>query len=206
MSSDTRPRRRTVTDATTLRAMAHPLRLRMLALLTAKGPLTATEVGEELGESPANCSFHLRTLAKYGFAEEAPGGTGRRRPWRAVAASTSIHEDDLDADALQASRALTRTMRTIAAEDLEQWYATRNGYPKPWRGAAFENMAVAMLTAEELKALGEGIDALLAPYIHRGGDPRSRPDGSTQTMLMTTGFPTRLPAAPAPPPAPAPDS
>ena len=35
-----------------------------------------------LGESPANCAFHLRTLAKYGFVEEAGGGRGRERPWR----------------------------------------------------------------------------------------------------------------------------
>jgi hypothetical protein len=33
-----------------------------------------------LGESPANCAFHLRTLAKYGFVEEAGGGRGRERP------------------------------------------------------------------------------------------------------------------------------
>jgi hypothetical protein len=35
-----------------------------------------------LGESPASCAFHLRTLAKYGFVEKAGGGRSRERPWR----------------------------------------------------------------------------------------------------------------------------
>ena len=60
--------------------------------------MTATQAGEALGESPANVSFHLRTLAKYGFVEEAPGGTGRQRPWRRVA----------QAHVVEARRATTR--------------------------------------------------------------------------------------------------
>jgi DNA-binding transcriptional ArsR family regulator len=53
-----------LTDARTIRALAHPLRLRMLDLLAERGPLTATRLSEYVGESPANCSFHLRTLAR----------------------------------------------------------------------------------------------------------------------------------------------
>ena len=46
------------------------------------GAMTATELGERIGETPTTCSFHLRQLAKYGFVEEAGGGQGRSRPWR----------------------------------------------------------------------------------------------------------------------------
>ena len=49
-----------------------------------------------MGESPANASFHLRQLAKYGFVEEAEGGTGRRRPWKLKHLGmswTDVHED-----------------------------------------------------------------------------------------------------------------
>src|ERR1700741_4164679 len=79
-----------MTDPRALRALAHPLRLSLLGLLRTEGPLTATQAGELLGESSASCSFHLRQLAKYGLAEEAGGGHGRERPWRATAMLTDV--------------------------------------------------------------------------------------------------------------------
>src|ERR1700750_1987712 len=72
---------REVTDPRAMRALAHPVRLALIEAL-AERPLTATEAGERVGESPANASFHLRQLAKYGFVEEAEGGIGRRRQWK----------------------------------------------------------------------------------------------------------------------------
>lgn len=50
-----------------------PVRLALLEVLTFRGPLTATEAGQLIEESPTTCSFHLRQLAKYGFVEEAGG-------------------------------------------------------------------------------------------------------------------------------------
>ena len=79
-----------------MRALAHPVRLALLEVLADEGRLTATEAGEKVGESPANASFHLRQLAKYGFVEEAEGGTGRRRPWKLKHLGlrfTDVHED-----------------------------------------------------------------------------------------------------------------
>ena len=71
-----------LTDPKAIRALAHLLRWALLEALGQAGTLTATQASEMLGESPANCAFHLRTLAKYGFVEEAGGGRGRERPWR----------------------------------------------------------------------------------------------------------------------------
>jgi DNA-binding transcriptional ArsR family regulator len=42
-----------------LRALSHPVRLALLEAL-ATGPLTATEAGELIDETPTTCSFHLR--------------------------------------------------------------------------------------------------------------------------------------------------
>ena len=63
--------------------------------------LTATQASEALGESPANCAFHLRTLAKYGFVEEAGGGRGRERPWKASSQAIRIRlrSSDLESEA-----------------------------------------------------------------------------------------------------------
>lgn len=67
-----------------LRAIAHPVRMRLLQLVEQAGPATATELAEQVGESPANTSWHLRQLAKYGFIEPATSASGRERPWRSV--------------------------------------------------------------------------------------------------------------------------
>ena len=85
-----------------MRALAHPVRVALLELLTRDGPMTATEAGEALGESPANTSFHLRTLAKFGFVEEAPGGTGRQRPWQRVGLGNSFEVEGDEATAAAA--------------------------------------------------------------------------------------------------------
>src|SRR5580692_2720183 len=76
------PEVREISDARTLRALAHPVRIAIIEALSLDGPMTATEVGERIGESPTTCSFHLRQLSKYGFVEEAGGGKGRSRPWQ----------------------------------------------------------------------------------------------------------------------------
>ncbi len=65
-----------------LRAMAHPLRLRMLSLLTG-AELSAAEVGRELGITHANASYHLRQLHAAGLLdvageERVRGGLARR--------------------------------------------------------------------------------------------------------------------------------
>ncbi len=85
-----RPYSRQITDARTMRALAHPVRIALLEELVLGGALTATEIGERIGESPTTCSFHLRQLAKYGFVEEAGGGKGRARPWRLTSIGISI--------------------------------------------------------------------------------------------------------------------
>src|SRR6202044_366002 len=80
--SERRKRQLQVNDPALMRALAHPLRWALLEALLHAGTLTATQAGEILGETPANCAFHLRTLGKYGLVEEAGGGKGRERPWR----------------------------------------------------------------------------------------------------------------------------
>lgn len=52
-----------------LRALAHPLRLRILSLLAADEPYSAAEVSRILGCTHANASYHLRTLLAAGLLE-----------------------------------------------------------------------------------------------------------------------------------------
>ena len=109
--------------------------------------MTATQAGEALGESPANTSFHLRTLAKYGFVEEAPGGTGRQRPWRRVALTHSWGHDNENPATDAAAEGLARFFDHRIAERRDIWQATRGSYPKEWRDASIVFSSVTYLTA-----------------------------------------------------------
>jgi len=110
--AEVRPRedreRLNLTDPKAMRALAHPLRWALLEALGHAGTLTATQASDMLGESPANCAFHLRTLAKYGFVEEAGGGKGRERPWRQVYDGMSWQTRQGDQQFILAGQALNQ--------------------------------------------------------------------------------------------------
>lgn len=58
-----------------LRALANPLRIRIVSLLTG-APMSATEVAEELGIAHGSASYHLRRLTAAGFLRRADGAPG----------------------------------------------------------------------------------------------------------------------------------
>ena len=181
--------RRQLTDAREMRALAHPVRVALLELLGRDGPMTATQAGEVLGESPANTSFHLRTLAKYGFVEEAPGGTGRQRPWRRVAVGHAFELDNEDAAVDSAAKGLSRYFAQRALERREIWEATRSSYPKEWRDASFVLDSLTYLTADELQSVGEELMAILDRYADRVADRAERPAGAKPVAIVATGHP-----------------
>lgn len=78
------PSGRPLHDPRELRAVAHPVRNRILTELGATGPMRAADLARELGIPANQASFHLRQLAKYGLIEEDPdaGRDRRDRVWR----------------------------------------------------------------------------------------------------------------------------
>jgi len=170
--------RRQLTDAKEMRALAHPIRVAALELLSREGPLTATQLGDILDESPANMSFHLRTLARHGFVEEAPGGTGRERPWCRVGIGNSFEIDGEDAATTSAAVGLARNMAQRAFDRRNEWELTRSGYGREWRDASFECFTTTYLTADELREMGEEMTRLLDRYADRATDRGLRPHGA----------------------------
>ncbi len=68
-----------------LKALAHPLRVRIFSELTSYGPATASALAARLGESSGSTSYHLRQLEKHGYVREDAGrGNGRDRWWERV--------------------------------------------------------------------------------------------------------------------------
>src|SRR5215212_5411867 len=63
-----------------LRALAHPIRIRILEAL-ASGPGTASTLARELGESSGATSYHLRALHRAGLVDEDETQPNRRERW-----------------------------------------------------------------------------------------------------------------------------
>jgi DNA-binding transcriptional ArsR family regulator len=185
---------RRITDARTLRALTHPVRIALLEQLIVGGPMTATEVGELIGESPTTCSFHLRQLAKYGFVEEAGGGKGRARPWRMTPIGIQISSNQEDPEVALASSALARLFRERYLERYRTWLETKATYPEEWRQAASDSEFVFFVTAAELEALNNELVAFLLPRCQeRLVDPTKRPPGSVPVEMLVFSFPVALP-------------
>ena len=116
-----------LTDARAMRALAHPVRLSLIDMLGYHESPTATQASDLIGESPTNCAFHLRTLAKYGFLREAATDSRRERPWTLVHRGVRISQHQDDPQAALAARALARTM-------LDRWLdRARNCSARPAR-------------------------------------------------------------------------
>jgi len=176
-----------------MRALAHPLRV---ALIEAIGraetkTLTATEASELLGESPANCAFHLRTLAKYGFVEEAEGARGRSRPWRLVNLGTSFDDEPDNPELSVAGEAFSRVVHERNFQRLQQFLNERSSFPPEWRSAAFSTSTISYLTPEEMKQFGQEISELLSRYRDRTYDVEKRPEGSMAVGIVAYGHPLR---------------
>src|SRR6476661_8960562 len=103
------PHRR-LSDPRELNALAHPVRMAIIELLSLSGPLTATELADRLDETPANCSWHLRKLAEHHFVEEAGGGIGRQRPWQVRSVGLALDESDATPSKIRAGRALEQML------------------------------------------------------------------------------------------------
>ena len=173
-----------------MRALAHPVRIALLEELVLGGALTATELGERIGESPTTCSFHLRQLAKYGFVEEAGGGKGRARPWRLTSIGISFGNPHDDPAAEIAAGALFRLVRERWLDRYRTWVETKGSYPKAWRDAADETEYLFYVTPGELKALNqELLDLLLPRFRDRLTDPAKRPPGALPVEMLMFSFP-----------------
>jgi DNA-binding transcriptional ArsR family regulator len=185
-----------LTDPLALRALAHPTRLSLVGLLRRDGPMTATKAGELLGESSASASFHLRQLAKYGLVEEAGGGTGRERPWRATTQFTTWPEGSENTDVDAARDQLTAVIANRYFEYLLRWLETRHLDSPQWQEASVLGDTMLYVTPEELTELAGAEQALVDRYADRREHPELRPPGSRRITWLHLAFPGDLSGAP----------
>lgn len=163
-------------DIDRLKALAHPLRLRILGALRISGPSTASRLADQLGESSGLTSYHLRTLAAAGFVEEDPDrGTGRDRWWRAAHDLISFQSSDFDAtDAAPAAAWLESHVDRTREREVATWVAERGDWSQGWRDTADRSDYYLLATADELRELTTSLhqiiqDALRTTIARRDG-------------------------------------
>jgi DNA-binding transcriptional ArsR family regulator len=178
-----------LTDPKALRALAHPIRLRLVGLLRVHGQLTATQASQLLGESSASCSFHLRQLAKYGLVEEAGGGQRRERPWRATAMFTDWPDVAEDPKVAEAADMLSGVIAEQWFEHLMRWIEARPDEPDEWQQAAMFGDIALYVTTGELAELDKRIRDLLDVYLDRQLRPELRPPGARLVTFVRLAHP-----------------
>jgi DNA-binding transcriptional ArsR family regulator len=192
MSLESNPARRVVTDPLALRALAHPLRLKIWNLVGREGRLTAAEAARQLGISQALASHHLRQLAKYGYVERGDPGDSRERPWRMTATSHSFEGDD-SPEGWESVEFLDRYLAEQAVVQLTDWQERRADEDPRWSEHSGVSQSLLYLTVEELAELSRTWRDLTAEYARRRplGDAASRGPGMVPVNLTLVKAPLR---------------
>ncbi len=130
-------------ELSTLRSIAHPVRLRILSMLTATA-MSAAEVARELDLTHANASYHLRVLRDAGelvveSEEKIRGGTAKRYRYLVGGdptrpATPSSQEDYVAWQVTTSSEIVRRLAHRVkgpaSSSDIETWVT-----PETWQAA-----------------------------------------------------------------------
>ena len=175
-----------ITDPRAMRALAHPVRLAILDRLIRHGAATATQLAPHVGATPSVVSWHLRHLAEFGLVRDGePTGDRRRRQWAAAARGFRYEspQDAGDTEGAAAARALTSQFFDRTAGEVRRWAdQVEPGLEHEWRRLSGLSDTAVVVSGEELTAIRQGIEALLAPYVTR--EPAQRPDGSRRVRVV----------------------
>lgn len=155
-------------DSRSLRALAHPLRVRILGALRDHGPATATTLAERLGESSGATSYHLRVLAAHGFVEEDRArGTARERWWQSSYDMTSWRSERFrdDPDDRAADQWLVGSQARVAMEWIDDWVDRRQTVDPAWFAAGEMSDYRGDLTPPQVEALSAELYEVILRHI-----------------------------------------
>ncbi|WP_414938962.1 ArsR/SmtB family transcription factor [Amycolatopsis sp. cmx-11-51] len=175
-------------DGRLLRALSHPLRVRILELLREDGPATASGLAKRVGESSGTTSWHLRQLAECGLiTDDAERGSRRDRWWKAVHEGDRLHAEDFidDPDLAGPLNAYAHTMveRRYAAE--AHFVAEVRDWADEWIDKVSFHDSPLSLTPDETAALSDEILEVIDRY------RRPEKEGDTQVRVHWGAFPRR---------------
>lgn len=178
-------------DPEALRALAHPLRGKLLASLRLDGPATASMLARRYGESSGATSYHLRMLARYGFVEDDPGhGGARERWWRAAHEMTEWSPGtffDAGSGEGEAARQFLRRVVADYTRWVARWIDELEDWEPDWQEASELADFALRLTPVQLSSLRDELLATI--YRYRDAGPEG-PDAE-RVMVLLHALPQR---------------
>jgi DNA-binding transcriptional ArsR family regulator len=189
MSEPLQPRE--VRDIEELRALAHPMRQRILRRLHEDGPATSTTLARDLGENSGITSYHLRLLAEHDFVREVAGrGKGRERWWEASPRPAWIPREGLSIEAQAEVSALRPTVWADALEGFERFRAARAAMGDWGNGAWVLGRTALTLTREEAVQFIAGQQELIRRFQRDAADA---PAGARTVVFASLTYPEPTP-------------
>ncbi|MFF4013637.1 ArsR/SmtB family transcription factor [Streptomyces sp. NPDC001843] len=189
---------RAITDVGTLKALAHPLRMKLYRALCVADRATASHLAEQVDEAVSLVSYHLRKLAEHGLIEdaEAQSGDGRERWWQPSSEGVSISDRDFRDEPGKASAhlAATRLFLEQRMDMYRRYLDERSTWGPEWNAAAHDSESLLRLTASEMNELREELLALARKYDEKGRSAEASGDteGRENVALHVYGFPFRV--------------
>ncbi len=169
-------------EAGALKALAHPLRVRIYDLLSERGPQTASSLAALIGETSGATSYHLRALAAHDLIREVPGrGTARERWWERPKGRVTLPgpDDTMSPSSRAAAQIVTAEFFRLRHQTLME-YIDRPAaeQPEEWRDAGLVMTTMLDLTPAQMAELREEltgiIDAAVERYRGQEGAPGTR--------------------------------
>ncbi|MFD8976634.1 ArsR/SmtB family transcription factor [Streptomyces sp. NPDC059593] len=188
---------RRITDLGTLKAISHPLRMRLYRALFVARTATASQLADQVDEAVSLVSYHLRKLADHGLIKEAEtqSADGRERWWQTSTDGVEIRDEDVRAtpELAAASDALGRTINEQRTELHRRFLDERLTWSDAWRSASVSSEWLPRLTAGELAALGKELDALCEKYDQkaRAAEAAGETEGRENVAIHLHAFPYR---------------
>jgi hypothetical protein len=176
--------RRSSEAAMRLRALAHPLRWRLMEVVDSEGTATATRCSQALGESVASCAYHLGILGKYGYLEQIKDTQGRERPWRAIGRRQDLSPPGPGIEDKLAAEAATEAFLDVELDQIKVRQRRKSTEPPEWEAATAVGGSTMWVTADELREIKYELITMLHRYQDRDEDPRLRPEGARISRLF----------------------
>jgi DNA-binding transcriptional ArsR family regulator len=177
-----------VVDPDALKGLAHPLRLRLLGELNARGSATASQLAAALGESSGSTSYHLRQLHRHGFVEEDPDrGSGRERVWIPRRGGWKVPVFDLADDPANAPAVEVLLQAQLRADQQRVAEAMTHArtWPRQWREVTTRRDAHVTADPEQLGRLRAELDALIDRYRDAEPAPGARRISVVYSLIPT---------------------
>jgi DNA-binding transcriptional ArsR family regulator len=178
-------------DLSQLKALAHPVRTKMLGLLRLDGPATATQLAQQLGLNSGATSYHLRQLEQHGLVvEDHARGNNRDRWWRAAHEGTTTRRTQDDDEARQVMGAYVQAVQVAHLDQLTAAFQERNELPEPWSEIAVDSDWVMWLSPDQARTVVDRLHHILAEVVAgTPADKASAAPDAEQFMFQLHGFP-----------------